>query len=115
MTERAPRRRASKRALRVWAWVTGGIAFLAPLGALAASPGPPAADVAQGRPDRPVLVIRRITKRIVVREQPADVPVQYVYAPSTTSSAPGSTTVAAPAAPAPAPPPAPPATTTGGS
>jgi len=112
MTERAPRRRASKRALRTWAWITGGLAFLAPVAALGASPKPPA-DVAQGTTERPVVVIRKITKRIVVHEQPADAPVRYVYAPSSGSSAPGSTTAVA--APAPAPAPAPPATTTGGS
>jgi hypothetical protein len=113
MTERAPRRRASKRSLRAWAWITGGLAFLTPLGALAAAPAPPS-DVAQGRPERPVLVIRKITKRVVVHERPAEAPVTYVSAPSTSTSAPAAPAVAAPAAPPP-PPPAPPATTTGGS
>ncbi|HEY7756227.1 MAG TPA: hypothetical protein VID69_08380 [Actinomycetota bacterium] len=105
MTERAPRRRASKRELRTWAWIAGSLAFFAPWAALGASPKPPdaAAD------ERPVLIVRTITRRVVIQDRPTQAPVRYVYAPSdgSTSSAPGADT-----APAPAPPPA---TSTGGS
>ncbi|MGZ8600659.1 MAG: hypothetical protein ACXWXQ_02740 [Actinomycetota bacterium] len=116
MTDRAPRRRASRRTLRGWAWLAGGLAFFAPLAALGASPTP-ATDTAQGERERPVLVIRTITRRVIVREQPAQAPVQYVYAPS--SSGPGTVAATSPGgtdpAPAPAPAPPPPTTTTGGS
>jgi hypothetical protein len=126
MTERPPRRRrVSKRTLRVWAWVTGGLAFLAPFAALGASPNP-ATEVAQGT-RRPVLVVRKITRLVIVRDRPSPAPVRYVSAPSSGSSSTG-TVAAAPTsggdpggsspaqAPAAAPPPPPaPTTTTGGS
>lgn len=117
MTERKPRRRASKRALRAWAWTAGGLAFVAPFTALGASPTPPSDQAQASRERRPVLVVRKITRVVVVRERPAEAPVQVVYAPSGSSSSASTGTVAAPASnPAPAPPPPPaPTTSTGGS
>jgi hypothetical protein len=109
MTERAPRRRASKRELRTWAWIAGGLAFFAPWAALGASPKPPPDAAAAG--ERPVLIVRTITRRVVIQDRPTQAPVRYVYAPSN-----GSTTSAPSANTAPAPPPPPPPTTnTGGS
>lgn len=107
MTERAPRRRASKRELRTWAWIAGGLAFFAPWAALGGSPKPPATPAAAG--ERPVLIVRTITRRVIIQDRPTQAPVRYVYAPSTgtTSSAPSGNTAP--------PPPPPPTTSTGGS
>jgi hypothetical protein len=116
MTDRSPRRRASKGALRAWAWVAGGLAFLAPLTALGASPKPPVDQASAGQ-RRPVLVVRRITRVVVVRERPSPAPVRYVYAPSGSSSTPSTDTVSAQSSSTSAQtaPPQPPTTTTGGS
>jgi hypothetical protein len=119
MTDPTPRRRASKRVLRVWAWVAGGLAFLAPFRMLEASPKPPSDQAEAGRDHRQVLVVRKITRVVVVREQPAEAPVRYVPAPSGSGSTPSTGTTAAPssstsASTAPVPPPPAP-TTTGGS
>ncbi len=87
MTERAERvgrRRASKRELRIWAWLAGGLAFFAPWAALGASPKP-AADVAAGKAERPVVIVRKITRRVVIQSRPASAPVQYVTVPSSSS------------------------------
>lgn len=108
MTEpasRPSRRRASRSAIRFWAWVTGGLAFLAPFGALAEGSAGGAAQADQ-RVSRE-LVIRRITRRVVIHDAPVHAPVRYVYVPAASSSTPS-----AGSAPAPAPAPA---TTTGGS
>jgi hypothetical protein len=78
----------SKRALRVLAWLTGGVAFAAPWGALALSPRP---VVAASAPVQQVIIrriIRHVYTQAPVKGQPK---VKYVYAP------------AAPAAAAPAP------------
>lgn len=112
MTERAPRRRASKRELRAWAWIAGGLAIFAPWAALGASPKP-APTVAEGPDERPVVLIRKVVRRVVVRHQPAQAPVQYLYTGGGSSASNGSNgvgTVNAAAAPPP-----PPATSTGGS
>ena len=100
MTEpaaRVGRRRASKRELRIWAWLAGGLAFFAPWAALGASPKP-AADIAAGKAERPVVIVKKITRRVVIKDRPAPAPVQYVTVPSSSSasSSSGSTgTVAA--------------------
>jgi hypothetical protein len=111
MTERSSRRRASRRVLRAWAWVAGGLAFLTPWAALGASPKPPT-TMAVGSERRPVVVVRKITRRVVIKDRPAEAPVQYVYAPAPPSSSTSTGTAAAPPAP---PPPPPPTTSTGGS
>lgn len=105
--ERTPKRRASKRQLRAVAWVAGGAAFAAPFGALAAAPEP-ADRASSGDESRPVTVVRRITKRIVITHPSAQQPpVQYVTSPGSS--------VTAPAPAAPPPPPPPPTTSTSGS
>jgi hypothetical protein len=78
-------RRWSKRALRAVAWLTGGVAFAAPWGALAVSPKP---VVAAAQPVQQV-VIRRIIRHVYtqapVKSQPK---VKYVYAPAAAAPAP---------------------------
>ncbi len=80
MTEpRARRTRLSRRALRVWAWVAGGLAFFSPWAALGLSPKP-AAQAAQTPKDRPVIIVRRITRRVIVQDvaKPAAPQIRYV-------------------------------------
>lgn len=100
MTERARRPRVSARELRAWAWVAGALAFLAPAAVLGAAPRPP--TTAAPASERPTLVIRTLTRRIVVTRPAAPAPVRYV-AGGTASSGSGASN----------PPPA--ATSTGGS
>lgn len=84
MTESVRRPRASKRELRAWAWVAGALAFLAPAAVFGAVPKPPQ-DTAQAT-DRPALVIRKITRRIVITRPAASSPVRYVASGSTSGS-----------------------------
>ena len=84
MTEDVRRPRASKRELRAWAWVAGALAFLAPAAVFGAVPKPPQ-DTAQAT-DRPDLVIRRITRRIVITRPAVSSPVRYVAGGSTSGS-----------------------------
>lgn len=83
MTEKAARPRASKRELRAWAWVAGALAFVAPAAVFGAVPKPPR-DTAQAN-GRPNLVIRKITRRIVIT-RPASSPVRYVTGGSTSGT-----------------------------
>jgi hypothetical protein len=94
MTEAGRRPRASKRELRAWAWVAGSLAFLAPTVVLGAAPKPPqdaARDV-----DHPRVVVRRITRRIVLSRPAAPAPVRYVS--GGTASSGSSSAASAPAA-----------------
>jgi hypothetical protein len=90
----------------VIAWIAGGAAFLTPLGALASSPNTAAADRA-GRA-RPRVIVRKITRRVIVvtPAKPQAPTIHYVGGSSSSSSSGSSGTVAQ--APAPA-------TSTGGS
>ena len=102
-------RRASRRQIRLWAWIAGALSFFAPFGLFGLSPRPTAGVAAQSgakptrtrppKPRRPVVVV--VTKKIVIEDPAApssssgttvtsSAPINYVYAP-------------APAAPAPAP------------
>ena len=92
MTEKAARPRASKRELRAWAWVAGALAFVAPAAVFGAVPKPPQDTQASGRPN---LVIRKITKRIVITRPAASSPVRYVTGGSTSGT---STVSSSPAA-----------------
>ncbi len=92
--------RASKRELRAWAWIAGGLAFLAPAAVIGASPVPP--ETAQPEAD---IVVRKITRRIVIVEPAAAAPVRYI--PSAGSAPGGSSTSASSGSAA--------ATSTGGS
>lgn len=84
MTEKAARPRASKRELRAWAWVAGALAFVAPAAVFGAVPKPPQdAPQASGRPN---LVIRKITRRIVITRPAASSPVRYVTGGSTSGT-----------------------------
>jgi hypothetical protein len=98
MTERARRPRASKRELRAWAWIAGALAFLAPAAVFGAVPKPP--QDAAAASVRPNLVIRKITRRVVITHPAGPAPVRYVSGGSS-----GSTSVSSSA----------PATSTGGS
>jgi len=75
-----PRRRTrlSKRALRASAWVAGGVAFLSPWAVLSLSPRP--AVGTQAAQPRQTIIVRRITRRVIVRQAPKDRPIHYVYA-----------------------------------
>jgi hypothetical protein len=95
-TTDAPRRRArwSRGRLRTLAWTTGIATFLAGVGALGAAPMPEQAQPSRGRwTPRQRVIVRRITRRVVVMEPAASAPITYVQAPSVSSSG----TVAAPA------------------
>ena len=99
----APRRKArwSRGRLRTLAWTTGIATFLAGVGALGASPMPETVQPPRDRwVPRQRVVVRRITRRVVVVEPAASAPITYVQAPavSSSSSSSGGT-------PAPSPPP----------
>lgn len=84
MSER-PAKRASRRELRAWAWIAGTLAFVAPWAAIAANPKPATADA--GEPEhRPLVIVRRITRRVVVRDRVEDAGVRYVYVGGGSSS-----------------------------
>ncbi len=98
MTDTRPpaKRRASRGAVRAWAWILGTFSFLAPWMLLGLSPKPPAdaapAPTHKGStpPQRPVVMV--ITKKIVVtaptaasvptRTTTGAAPIHYVYAPA---------------------------------
>jgi hypothetical protein len=116
MTDRPKPRRLSRWALRALAWVAGGLAFLTPFAGLTISPKPATAEPGANEQGRQLIIVRQITRRLIVRPAPERKPVQYVYVGggspggSSGSSAPsraggGGSTVAAPA----------PTTSTGGS
>jgi len=81
----ARRRRLSRRALRALAWVAGGLAFASPFAALTAAPRP--ATAGDGARPRRVIIVRKITRRIVVHPAPEPLPVRYVYVGGGSSSA----------------------------
>ncbi len=111
MTEAATgRRRLSRGALRAIAWVVGGAAFAAPFASLSVSPKPAVAQ-AEGQ-GRRVIIVKKITRRVIVRAAPETPQVRYVYVGGGSSSSASSGGSGGPSAPAAAPPPA---TTTGGS
>ena len=85
MTEKARRPRVSKRELRAWAWVAGALAFLAPAAVLGAVPKPPQ-EVAS-RNERPALVVRKITRWVVVARPSAPAPVRYIAGGTTSAGA----------------------------
>jgi|tagenome__1003787_1003787.scaffolds.fasta_scaffold18913138_2 hypothetical protein len=103
MTDRPRKARASKRQLRVTAWMAGGLAFAAPFAAIAVSPKPDtgAGEAATRRPVRVVHVTRRV---VIVHPRVAQPAATFVPTPSAPSR---STSAPAPADP--------PATSTGGS
>jgi hypothetical protein len=74
----APRRRRwSKKALRLMAWVAGGASFAAPWGALALAPKPVAASQA---PLPRQVIIRRIIRHVYIQAPAQKAPkVRYVF------------------------------------
>lgn len=96
MTDGAPRQpRFSKRLLRAWAWIAGGVAFLSPWAILGLSPKPPVSAASAQLP-RQVIIVRKITRRVVIQDAPKAAPVRYVYVNGGSSSS-GGSTVSAPA------------------
>jgi hypothetical protein len=78
MTDRATKpRRLSKRALRAWAWLAGALAFFSPWAVLALSPRPLAGEAAaQTAP--PLIITRKITRRVIIHDAPKPQPIRYV-------------------------------------
>ncbi len=92
MTERrTKRRRLSKRALRALAWVAGGVAFFSPWTVLGAAPKPAAGEAPKAKSPRQVVIVRKITRRVIVQDTAKVAPVRYV-----SSSSGGSAPAAAP-------------------
>ena len=70
------RARLPKHVLRAWAWIAGTLAFFTPWVVLGTSPRPATAEAPA---KRPVVVIRKITRRVVIRQAAKPAPVRYVY------------------------------------
>jgi hypothetical protein len=117
MTEASSRKpaRLTKGSARAWGWVAGTIAFVLPwaaIGAKARSSAADATDQTVAQP-RPVVIVRTITKRIVIEQQaPAASAPQVRYVTAGGGSSGGSS---GGGGSAPAPPPPPPPASTGGS
>jgi hypothetical protein len=104
MTKHAPKkRRLSRGWIRATAWLAGGVTFLGGLGALAAAPKPAQTLKADGPQKRPVVIVRKITRRVIITDPVVSAPVQFVSGSSSSSSSSSSN---------PAPPPS---TSSGGS
>lgn len=82
---RSKPRRLSKRLLRAWAWIAGALAFFTPWAVLGMSPKP-AADAAAPAAGGRVIVIRRITRRVIIQDAPKAQPIRYVYASGSSGS-----------------------------
>ena len=96
---RGRKARWSRGRLRALAWTTGLATFLAGIGALGSTPMPERAQAPRDRwAPRQRVIVRRITRRVVVVEPAASAPITYVQAPSVSSSSSGSVATA-PAAP----------------
>jgi len=91
---RPRRRRASKRALRVGAWVAGIIAFAAPWGILAGRPTLQAAAPPPLPTDQREVVYRHVTRTVFVqgKPRPAAPRVRYVTVPGPQAAPPATTT-----------------------
>ena len=104
MTERAARRtRWSRGRVRGLAWATGVATFLTGIGVLGASPMPEQSSdrAASSRTERPRVIVRRITRRVVIVEPAERAPVIVVSAATTTSSSSSSSGGGGGSAPAP--------------
>lgn len=76
---RRPNTRTPKRRLRAFAWLAAGIGFALPARVIALTPKPPAASAPV---QRPVVIVRRTIRRIVITPQGPTTPpprVRYVY------------------------------------
>ncbi len=74
-----PRRRLSRPALRAWAWVAGIATFASPAVALGLHPKPASAAAGQAPRPRRVIVVRTITRRVIVERPSRPSGVRYVY------------------------------------
>ncbi|HEX6264558.1 MAG TPA: hypothetical protein VF036_04680 [Actinomycetota bacterium] len=85
----APRRVASKGALRLAAWSSAAAALVASWGVFGALPKPiAAATVLQTRPQK-IVVVRQVLRRVIVQEAaPATPPTTVTFTPASGSSAP---------------------------
>lgn len=85
----APRRVASKGALRLAAWSSAAAALLASWGVFGALPKPVAvARVSQDRP-REIVVVRKVLRRVIVQEAaPANPATAVTFSPASGSSTP---------------------------
>lgn len=85
MTERAAKpRRLSRGVLRTWAWIAGALAFFSPWAILGISPRP--ATSASAQPPQKIIIVKKITRRIIIKDSPKPQPVQYVYSGGSSSS-----------------------------
>ena len=113
MTEHASKKpaRLTKGSARAWGWVAGTVAFVLPWAAIGAKARSASeAAEAPAKQPRPVVIIRKVTRRIVIQQAaPAASAPQVRYVSGGSSSSGGGS------APAPAPAPAPPPASTGGS
>lgn len=74
--------------------MAGSLAFLAPAAVLSAAPKPPVDGIRAGQ--RPTIVVREVTRRIVITRPSTPAPVRYVPGGSASSgSSPVSSTPAA--------------------
>lgn len=87
MTEAEKRRRLSRGSLRALAWIAGGATFASSFASLTVSPKPATAADTARRPR--VIVVKKITRRVIVREAPDEAP-RYVYVGGGSSAAPSS-------------------------
>ena len=85
----APRRVASKGALRLAAWSSAAAALVASWGVFGALPKPiAAATVLQTRPQK-IVVVRQVLRRVIVQEAaPSTPPTTVTFTPASGSSAP---------------------------
>ena len=89
MTDRAPKRRWSKRIVRTTAWTTAAAAFISALGAIGAAPTPAAANRdGPAGPGRQKIIVRRIVKKIVIVDPAGPAPVQVITTGGGTAAAP---------------------------
>jgi hypothetical protein len=82
------KRRASRGAVRAWAWILGTFSFLAPWVILGLSPKPPAAAAPTRAPKPSAVVTKKIivtaptAPSVPVRTTTGSAPINYVYAPA---------------------------------
>jgi hypothetical protein len=92
------RTRLSKGRVRAVAWVTGVTTFLTGWGILGLAPKESSSATTVTRASRPVIVVRKVLRRVIIPDPVASAPVRYVTAPglSTSSSGGASVSVASP-------------------
>jgi hypothetical protein len=101
----ARRTRLSKGRVRAVAWVAGGATFLTGVGILGVSPKPDPSTAAASPPraKRPVVIVRKVLRRVIVTDPVASAPVRVIPGTSTSTAGSGGGDTSSAAAPAPAP------------